>query len=285
MKKLFLLLILLIALWSFLIEPEIFSVNHVTIKDTQLKGLKVVLVSDLHAKTFQKKKLTKLIDKINEQKPDIILNTGDFVSAEYKSSSMPIEQIAPYLSKLKSKYGSYAVLGNHDWWVGGERIERVLEKNGTTVLGNENTYIKLNGKGVNDLTSAKESSQNSKKIYIVGVEDMTTRNINLAKALKGVSSPAILITHSPDLFPIITKPQNQKLTSKVNLVLAGHTHGGQVVFPFIGPVIVPSSYDKQFAYGFFEKKKQKMFVTRGIGTSILHVRFNCIPEIVVINFV
>lgn len=269
MKKLFLILIFLLFVWSFFIEPELFNVNNITIKDNQLKGLKVVLVSDLHAKKYQKEKLIRVVNKINEQKPDIILNTGDFVSAEYKQFSMPIEEIAPIFSGLKAKYGVYAVLGNHDWWVGGQRIERVLEKNGTVVLGNENTSIKVNGK----------------KIYIVGVEDMTTRNINLGKALEGVSSPAILITHSPDLFPFITKPANQRLTGKVNLVLAGHTHGGQVVLPLVGATIVPSDFDKEYAQGLIQEGGKKMFVTKGIGTSILHVRFNCIPEIVVINFV
>lgn len=259
----------MLIVWSFFIEPNLLTVNSVNIKVDGLKGLKVVLFSDLHVKTYQKKNLIRVIDKINEQQPDIVLNTGDFVSAENKKYSMPIEETARELSRIKAKYGTYAVLGNHDWWQGGEKIERALEKNGITVLGNENTYITINGK----------------KIYIVGVEDMTTRNINLAKALKNVSSPAILMTHSPDLFPYITKPANQKLTGKVNLVLAGHTHGGQVVFPFIGPVIVPSEYDKKYASGLFEENGHKMFVTKGIGTSILHVRFNCIPEIVVLNFV
>lgn len=269
MKKLLLILILLLAFWSFFVEPNLLTMNNVTIKDNELKGLKVVLISDLHAKAYQKKKLLRVVEKVNEQKPDIILNTGDFVSADYKEIAMPIEKIAEELSGLKSKYGSYAVLGNHDWWEGGEKIERELEKNGTVVLGNENTYIKVN----------------NKKIYIVGVEDMTTRNINLGKALKNVSSPAILITHSPDLFPLITKPSNQRLTGKVNLVLAGHTHGGQVVLPLIGPVIVPSAFDKKYVYGMIEENGKKMFVTRGIGTSILPIRFNCIPQIVVINFV
>lgn len=269
MKKLFLILIFFLAIWSFFIEPELLTVRHLTVKDNQLKGLKVVLISDLHAKIYQRQKLKRIVDKVNKQNPDIILNTGDFVSAEYKQSSMPIEEIAQILSGLKAKYGSYAVLGNHDWWEGGERIERELEKNGTDVLGNENTYIKVNGK----------------KVYIVGVEDMTTRNINLGKALKNVFSPAILITHSPDLYPILLEPKNSRKFKNVNLVLAGHTHGGQVVIPFIGPVIVPSAFDKKYAYGMFEENGKKMFVTRGIGTSILHVRFNCLPEIVVINFV
>ena len=85
------------------------------------------------------------------------------------------------------------------------------------------------------------------------------------------------MTHSPDVFVDVQK-------SNVKLTLAGHVHGGQVRLPFIGALIIPSKYGDKYSHGLIEEDGQKMVVTKGIGTSILPVRFNCIPEIVVINF-
>lgn len=267
-KSFFIIIGILLFVWAFFIEPNLLTVKTLDINVKGLKGLKVVFVGDFHIKPNQKKNLIKLVHKINEQHPDLILTTGDFVSGHEKKQTLPIKEIAKELSKLKSKYGTYAVLGNHDWWQGGEEIEKELKKNNMVVLNNENTSIKIKGK----------------KLYIVGVEDITTKNIDLVKSLKGASSPAILLTHSPDAFPFISNPSDFPITGKVDLTLAGHTHGGQVDIPFVGPLIVPSSYGQRYAQGLIEENGKKLFVTKGIGTSILPVRFNCLPEIVVINF-
>lgn len=86
----------------------------------------------------------------------------------------------------------------------------------------------------------------------------------------------ILLCHSPDVFP--------KVPKEVNLTLAGHVHGGQVRLPILGSLIVPSNYGDKYSQGLIEENGKKMIVTKGIGNSILNVRFNCIPEIVVIEF-
>jgi len=268
MKNFFVIICALLFIWSFFIEPNMLAVRTLNLQVQGLKGLKVVFVGDFHIKPYQKKRLSYIVKKINEQRPDLILSIGDFVSGHHPKQSLPIEDIAKEFSKLKPKYGFYAVLGNHDWWQGGERIEKVLEKNGIIVLGNENKVINIKGK----------------KLYIAGVEDITTRNIDLVKALKNVQSPSILLTHSPDVFPFVADPGSSKITGQVDLTLAGHTHGGQVNIPFIGSLIVPSDYGQKYAQGLIKENGKAMFVTKGIGTSILPIRFNCIPEIVVINF-
>ncbi len=268
MRKFILIGILILVIWSFFIEPNMLIVNNQAFNIKGLEGLKVVFVGDFHVKPNQKNRLACVVNKINEQHPDLILSTGDFVSGHDPKQSLSIEEIAQELSKLKPKYGFYTVLGNHDWWQGGEKIEKVLESNGIIVLGNENKKLNIN----------------EKVLYIAGVEDMDTRNIDLSKALKNTNHPAILLTHTPDVFPFIADETNSKITNKVDLTLAGHTHGGQVNLPFIGVLIVPSSYGNKYARGLIEEKGKKMFVTKGIGTSILPVRFNCTPEIVVINF-
>lgn len=262
MKKILFAIIFIFCIWAFLIEPNMLNVTKLDLKINGLSGLKVVFVGDLHVKPYQKEHLKHVVEKINEQHPDLILCIGDFVSGHKHRHSLSIEEIAKELSVLKPKYGFYTVLGNHDWWQGGEKIEKVLEQNGIVVLGNENKTIYMNGK----------------RLSIAGVEDLSTRGVDVQKAVKGIHHPSILLSHSPDIFPLVKKQ------SKVDLVLAGHTHGGQVRLPFIGPVIVPSDYGKNYAQGLIEESGHRMFVTRGVGTSVIPMRFNCIPEIVVINF-
>jgi predicted MPP superfamily phosphohydrolase len=268
MKKLFLALISLLVFWALFIEPNSLTVTNLNVKISGLRGLKVVFIGDLHIKTNQKKRLDEIVKKINEQHPDLILSAGDFVSGHEPKQSLAIEEIAKSLSILKPKYGFYAVLGNHDWWQGGERIKKVLVNNGIIVLSNENKVVDVKGK----------------KLYIAGVEDMSTRNIDLVKALKNVQHPAILMTHTPDVFPFVAGKASSNIVGVVDLTLAGHTHGGQINIPFIGPLVVPSRYGAKYAQGLIERNDKTMFVTKGIGTSILPVRFNCSPEIVVIDF-
>lgn len=268
MRKWFLLTVLLLLVWSNFIEPNLLFVNHQTFTIKGLSGLKVVFVGDFHVKPHQKNRLKYVVRKINEQHPDLILSTGDFVSGHRARQSLSIEEIVKELANLKSKYGFYSVLGNHDWWQGGEKIQKVLEQNGVIVLGNENRKLNINGK----------------ILYIAGVEDMCTRQVDLVKALKNTNHPTILLTHTPDIFPFVADKANSKITDKVDLTLAGHTHGGQIDIPFIGPIVVSSDYGNKYAKGSIEKNGKKMFVTKGIGTSILPIRFNCAPEIVVIDF-
>ena len=135
-----------------------------------------------------------------------------------------------------------------------------LTKNGIKVLANSNIKVNINGKD----------------LYIAGVEDKTTRTPDIYKTLDLTQNPVILLTHSPDVFP--------KVPEKVNLTLSGHVHGGQVRLPLIGALIVPSDYGNKYSQGLINEKGKQMIVTKGIGNSILNVRFNCIPEIVVIEF-
>ena len=105
---------------------------------------------------------------------------------------------------------------------------------------------------------------------------MMTAFPNVEDALQGANSPIILLTHNPDIFP--------EVPNRVNLTLAGHTHGGQVRLPIIGPLFTASNYGNKYAIGMVEENGKKLIITRGIGVSILPVRFNCLPEINVIEF-
>ncbi len=261
LNKIFLIIVILaLAGYSYFIEPNQLEVNKYAVQDEQLKGIKIVFASDFHIKPNQAKRLNKVVEMINEQNPDIVLSVGDFVNGHEENMTMPIVDIVKQLKNIKSKYGFYTVLGNHDWWIDGKGITDTLTSNGIKVLANSNTKVNINGKD----------------IYIAGIEDKTTRTPEIYSALENTKNPVILLTHSPDVFP--------KVPSEVNLTLSGHVHGGQVRLPLLGALIVPSDYGNKYSLGLVEEKDKKMIVTKGIGNSILNVRFNCVPEIVVIDF-
>ena len=253
-------IILGLSFYCLFIEPENLKVTNYTIQDDRLSGLKVVFASDFHIKPRHEKQLEKVVTLINKQEADIVLSAGDFVNGHTKKSTMPASDIAKGLGKVKSKYGFYTTLGNHDGWYDRKIVAKELEANGIKVLENHNTSIKID----------------KREIFIAGVEDMMTGEPNVYLAIDKAKSPIILLTHTPDMFP--------KVPYEVNLTLAGHTHGGQVRLPIIGSLFTASDYHDKYAKGLIEEDGRKMIVTTGIGTSILPLRFNCPPEIVVIKF-
>lgn len=285
-KILLIVIILAFAGYSYFIEPNRLEVNHYIVQDSQLKGIKIVFASDFHVKPYGQKRLDMIVEKINAENPDFVVSAGDFVCGHTRNSTMPIEQIAKTLSKVKAKFGFYTSLGNHDGWYDPVEITQALEGNGIKVLSNSN--VKLNIKG--------------QTLYIAGIEDYDTGKPDIYKALDGIevdengrySEPVVMLSHTPDMFP--------KMPDEITLVLAGHCHGGQIRIPFLGPIFTASRYGDKYAKGWKQEKDgesikidtlkpiklQKdistLFVTRGIGVSILPFRFNCPPEINVIEF-
>jgi len=255
-------LILLVGIfcWIVFYEPNSLSHTYYTIYNNNLKGLKVVVIADLHPKPNQEKRIKQVVEATNSVEPDLVFLLGDYVSGHLEQQTLPIEITAKNLSLLKSKLGVYAVLGNHDSWANARKIKSELENNNINVLDNKNINIK----------------DQKYDFYISGISDLTTGYPNIEKALKDVQMPNIFLSHNPDIFP--------KLPENITLVLAGHTHGGQVIFPYLGPLLVPSDYGKKYSSGLIEENNKKMIVSKGIGTSILPIRFNCKPEIIIINF-
>ena len=252
--KFILLLLICIILWSTVIEPNILTVKYLQIKDEQLKGLKIVFASDFHIKPYEMYRLKRIVRAINKQNADAVLLGGDYVSGHKKGSSMTIDKIANVFSFIHSKFGTYAVVGNHDGWQGKEEIMSELEKHNIKVLFNNNVCFD--------------------KFCIAGVDDMQTGSPDVKQALPLNDKPVILLSHTPDIIPDVPY--------SVNLTLAGHLHGGQVRLP--DAKIVPSKFGTKYANGFLDEKGKKIYTTYGLGTSILPVRFNCLPEITVITF-
>ncbi len=276
MKRIFLiitgtlsLLCILLPLWAFVIEPNRVSVNEVEIKlpvwPDAFKQLKIVAISDIHAGSpyINEAKLEKIVSEINQMQPDLIVILGDFIAHEKDDKLlMEPEVTAEKLKPLRAKYGVYAVLGNHDWWFDGERVRRALQASGIRVLENEAEAIQKDGQ----------------TLWLLGVPDYWTRQpIDLRVALQKINTPGpvIALTHNPDVFP--TLPAN------VILTLAGHTHGGQVRVPFYGRPVVPSQYKERYAIGHIQENNRHLFVTPGIGTTGMAVRFLVPPEISVLT--
>ncbi len=250
----------ILIVWSFKIEPNLLEIKHYFIKNENLNGLRIVYAVDFHIAKHDKKRLEKIIETINAQNADLILLGGDFIKGHNDLRTMSPERIAAKLRKLHAPLGVFSVLGNHDWYIGGRKMKHALQAAGIVVLGNDNEIIPFN-KG---------------KFTLAGVADKITCVADSHQALKNTPEPRIFLTHTPDVFPDIT--------DSVELVLAGHTHGGQVKLPFIGALIVPLEHGRRYAEGFIEENGKKMIVSKGLGTSRISIRFNCKPEIMVIEF-
>jgi hypothetical protein len=251
MIKFLVLLLFILFVWSFFIEPNLLTITRYKVDN--LDGKKIVFVSDFHIAKWDKRRLKRIVNEINKLNPDLVLSGGDFIKGHTGKRTLSVEEQAEELSKIKAPM--ITVLGNHDAWYDKYTVKTALERQGITVLHNTGTKVG--------------------NLYISGVEDMQTSVPEIEAALENTEFPRILLSHTPDIY--------YDVKEDVDLILAGHVHGGQVRLPFIGALICPSTYGTKFASGDFKETQNRMIVTRGLGTSILSMRFNDIPEIVVLE--
>lgn len=251
-----------------MIEPGLMVTTELEVESPALKSegapYKIAFVADLHvgAPHAGLDRMEDLVAEINGHEPDLVLLGGDFVihGVPFGDFVAP-DATAAVLAGLQARDGVVAVLGNHDWWYNGADVRQALERVGITVLENQTLAV------------ATESNT----LWIAGLADDTTRWPDLPKTLAQVTGPGpvIVLAHDPASFA--TVPFEPVIT------LAGHTHGGQVYLPFIGAPIVPGRAPRRYAYGLIQEAGRALYVTSGIGTSILPIRFNMPPEIVVLT--
>jgi predicted MPP superfamily phosphohydrolase len=253
---------------AFFIEPARLVVNRQELQlpnwPAELSGVRVALLSDLHVGSphWGLSRLHELVTRTNAEKPDLILLAGDYlINNIWFGEHVEADPIATELGQLRAPLGVFAVLGNHDWWNNGPKVRAAFEAHGLTVLDDEVRRLHYRGKS----------------FCLLGVRDETERlrsaQQELDLALPGM--PLLVLVHEPDLFPA--------LDERATLTLAGHTHGGQVDLPVLGRRIVPSRFGSRYAAGHIVEGGRHLFVTTGVGTSIVPVRFGVPPEIALLT--
>jgi hypothetical protein len=257
--------------WGFWLEPQRLVVVRTELElpgwPAKLSGVRVALLSDLHVGSpfWDLDALSSLVERTNAEKPDLVLLAGDYQINDVPGGRwVDAEPIAERLGALKASLGVFAVLGNHDWWNDGERTRRAFIAHGIVVLEE----------------SAKALERGGQTFYLVGLADQLTRSSSPRNVFAQVPHEAatLLLVHEPDVFESFPR-----LGVSPTLTLAGHTHGGQVWLPLLGRRIVPSEFGERYAYGHVVEGGRHLFVTSGVGTSVLPVRFGVPPEIALLT--
>lgn len=218
------------------------------------RGLRIVQLTDIHHGIyFPEAALNLVVEMTNKLNPDIVALTGDFVTR----SRNYIEPVAEILSGLQATEGIYAVLGNHDFRVGADQIASALDHNGIEVLRNRHVTLRRRGQ----------------KLCLAGIDDFLYR-ADLPSALRGISdhTPTVLLSHNPAIIEDASR-------MGISLVLSGHTHGGQVRLPLVGCVYGRSDEKMRFKKGRDSLRGTQIYVSRGLGTVVLPIRYGCPPEI------
>ena len=257
--SLLILLIIALPFYAWRVEPFLVHVNHVELgKKNDRTPLNVVQISDLQvSEYYETNRLDKVIEKVNAQKPDILLFTGDL----FDNYSKYPEQRAPMIEKLKAfkaNIGKYAVWGNHDYGGGAVRVyEDVMSAGGFTVLRNQGETLTLS---------------DGRQVFLGGLDDSLLGNPSVSDTLayRQNYDYAITMTHEPDVADAFIGTDTQ-------LVLAGHSHGGQVWIPFYP---IKNVLAEKYTRGLYQLDAiTQLYVNTGIGTTSIHARFGVIPEV------
>lgn len=251
---------------AYWIEPNWLKTEHVVIHDPELakvlEGVRVVQISDIHLQGGIGNLERNLIARVNALKPDLLFITGDFFSDKQKRElAVEVSALSELIRSFKTTTGIFGVPGNYDSPLKNPAIMKKIKAAGIDILINENRAVAL---------------PNHKTLYLAGFGYFRRKNEKL-KTFSGIPSdvPVILLAHDPDNF-------DEAIEAGVNLLLVGHTHGGQIGIPFL--VEKSKKANKSpFMRGLFVRGRTKMYVNRGIATTHVPIRFFNRPEITVIE--
>ncbi len=247
-------LVLLDSLWF---EKYVIDWNYFDISKSDKNKIKIIQISDLH---FDKLRYfhTSIAKKINSLQPDLIFITGDSVDNTAK-----IKPLNEFLELIDKPIKKYAITGNWEYWgdVNLTELKSTYSKNNCELLINENRTISIK----------------NREISIIGIDDLVGGNPEFGKAIENLKKTEtnIVLSHCPKYREVITK---QKGSLNIDVVLSGHTHGGQITF--LGYVPFKPQGSGKYLKGWYTKSEPKMYISKGIGTSILPIRFGARAEMV-----
>lgn len=258
---LFLLAIIGTILYAFFIEPKRIVLHNYNVGNNDGQTpVKVVQLSDIHIQEkYSTSQLEKIVTKVNNEKPDIILFTGDLFDNYAKYG--PEEEVINALRRLSAPLGKYAVWGNHDYGGGAARIyPEILAASDFQLLENSGVNISL---------------PNGKSVYIGGLDDSMLGNPSIDNTLADRQSDyTILLSHEPDEADTI-------LNHDIQLIFSGHSHGGQVNLPFF---TIKNTMAKKYYDGFYNlANATTLYVNTGLGTTKIPARFRVPPEIAIFD--
>ncbi|MBL8761025.1 MAG: metallophosphoesterase [Phycisphaerae bacterium] len=242
-----------------------------------LVGLKLVQLSDTHlGPRIPASFIRDVVTQTLALKPDIVLLTGDYVHDGPRWIEPAARLFEPLVAPGRVVVG---VLGNHDWWAGGRRMADALTRIGVRMIDNARCFYDPRSRSlVNDANESHEEC-----LCLAGLGDLKEDHVDFDAALSGVpeSMPRLVLAHRPDTaeLPELHAPR----PPRIDLMLCGHTHGGQVRLPIVGTPMVPSRYGSKYAAGLVQGPACRVLISRGVGMSILPLRFGVPPEIVEIT--
>lgn len=251
----------LIVLYSRYIATKGLKTNEIVINNQNINedfdGLKVVHFSDLHYKRIiTKTRIEEIINEINLINPDLVIFTGDLIDNDSKITEEDIKYLKETLSKINSKYGKYAVIGNHDYSIEIEKLREIYNDSNFNLLENNYDYI---------------YSKNNNKIYIAGIstgefDEEIINNMNIDENIY-----KILLLHEPDFI-------DRLLNINANLALSGHSHNGQVNIPYIKELFLPKNAKKYYEE-YYKVNNTEFYISNGIGVSRYNFRLFNTPSI------
>jgi hypothetical protein len=250
------------AAYSRLLEPQSLRVRKVSIPlanlPPPLDGLRIVQLSDFHCEPFTPLPfLARAAEAASNLQPDLVALTGDFID----SRPSAIEDLAPVLSKINSRFGTFAINGNHDVRKAGSLVEKHLVQNGIQFLRNRSQTVSIH----------------DHPLHLAGTDSLFGK-LDLHQTLKNIPPEAftILLAHEPDIADLASA------SGKVALQLSGHSHGGQIRIPGLPAPYLPVG-GKKYPRGLYRLANTALFTSIGLGTTQFPLRFGCPPEVVEIT--
>lgn len=234
----------------------------------ELHGLTVVQLSDIHHGPWMPIEVVKsIVEHTNHLHPDIVVLTGDYVV----NSPRYIRPVAQALAQLQPTIGTYGVLGNHDWWEGVGDVRRAFSEVNIPLIDNNRVFISAD---------RCESEDSSNCLCIAGLGDAWEDRVDFESALGDVPehTPRLVLAHNPDCAEDLRLIRSRY---RIDLMLSGHTHGGQVCSPRKQTPLLPAMRRHKYAKGLVTGPVCPVYVSRGIGTAGVPIRVGAPPEIAV----